>query len=445
MDAALIQWASGLTTGLSQIAASAFVSGIWQGLVLAVAAWACLRMVPKTTAAIRFTVWTAVFSVLAILPFLHAYTGRTEQVLATHGTMLRLDVRWSFAIAGLWAVLSAVRASRLLMSGFRLHGIWKRATVVKTPSFAAGLRGARLCTSRDVDRPSVIGFFSPRILLPEDLFYKLTTPELEQIVLHELGHLRRRDDWINLAQKIGLVLFPLNPALAWVERKLCSEREMACDDEVLRLTRAPKAYARCLTNLAEQRLAREFTALSLGAWEHRSELGRRVHSILRGGAVMGRVQSRVVLGVLVLALAGGATELARCPKIVSFTNAVPSVLPAAPMQAARYHPVAASEPGTAEQGRAHETLLKESMPAAAMPVVHRKARHNSGPILQRVKKVQPTPRIVEQWVVMTSWTSSQAAGSTRVSRMVFTVPGEIQAVPAYAAVPTFDGWLVLQL
>ena len=447
MDAALVRWASELATGLSQMAAGAFVSGLWQGLVLAGAAWACLRMVPKATAAIRFTVWTAVFSVLAVLPFLHAHTGRTEQVLVTHGSMLRLDVRWSFVIAGLWAALSLARTARLVASGLRLHGVWKRATLVETPSLAAGaqLRGVRLCTSRDVDRPSVIGFFSPRILLPEDLFHKLTAPELEHIVLHELGHLRRRDDWINLAQKIGLVLFPLNPALMWIERKLCSEREMACDDEVLRLTRAPKAYARCLTNLAEQRLARQSAALSLGAWERRSELGQRVHSILRGGAGMSRVQSRVVLGVLVFALAGGATELARCPRIVSFADAVPATLPAATIQSAAYHPVAGTELGTTAQGAAHETLLKASMPAAAIPAAHRKAKHASGPVFQRVRKAQPQQRIVQQWVVMTSWSSSQASGGTRVSRMVFTVPGEIQTVPAYAAVPTFDGWLVLQL
>ncbi len=73
-------------------------------------------------------------------------------------------------------------------------------------------------------------------------------------MLHEVGHLRRADDWINLLQKLSLVVFPLNPMLMWIERRLCLERELACDDDVLRLTKAPKAYATCLTNLAERRL-----------------------------------------------------------------------------------------------------------------------------------------------------------------------------------------------
>ena len=49
-------------------------------------------------------------------------------------------------------------------------------------------------------------------------------------MLHEAGHLRRRDDWMNLLQKVGLVLLPLNPVLMWIERRLCLERELACDE-----------------------------------------------------------------------------------------------------------------------------------------------------------------------------------------------------------------------
>ena len=150
--------------------------------------------------------------------------------------MIYMDTRWSFAIATLWVFLSLVRAGRLAVNAFRLRGLWKRSTLVESGTSVApwpgtvGSRPVQLCTSTEVDRPSVIGFFSPRILIPVSLFEKLTPTELEQIVLHEMGHLSRADDWINLFQKIGLVLFPLNPVLMWVERRLCYERELACDD-----------------------------------------------------------------------------------------------------------------------------------------------------------------------------------------------------------------------
>src|SRR5690348_16129857 len=182
-------------SGLPQAAAGAFVASLWQGLVLAAGAWVILRIVPRATAAVRFAVWTAVFAVLALLPFLHAFGTRAGQPLAAHGAMLHVDVRWSFVIAGLWAAMSLARVAMLVAGGLRLRGIWKRATPVATadlPAFVDGLRGVELCTSRDVDRPSVIGFFSPRILVPREMFASLSPAELEHVVLHEMGHLRRR-------------------------------------------------------------------------------------------------------------------------------------------------------------------------------------------------------------------------------------------------------------
>lgn len=439
---------------VSRLVATSFVSGLWQGLVLAAGVGICLRLVPRTTAAVRFAIWTAVFAVLAVLPMLHACAVRTGGEIAGRGAMVQVDVRWSFAIAALWMIVSLVRGAQLAMSAVRLRGIWKRAVPVEGSEAllsAAGFRGVEICTSSDVDRPSVIGFFSPRILLPEQLFARLTTAEFGQIVLHELGHLRRWDDWINLLQKLSLVVVPLNPVLIWIERRLCLERELACDDDVLRLTKAPKAYATCLTNLAEHRLGRRAAALSLGAWERQSELVRRVHSILRGGQGMGRMQARVVLSVVVAALLGGSAELARCPQLVSFSQTALPVadvvqgLPAtAGYQAASFRmPVNAT---SNLSGAAHETLLKASMPVdrgvrsgETMPKQQRAA---SAPVLMRSSQSRthaPRTRRAEGWVVLTSWD-----GTSR-TRIVFAVTEGRVISTSYAAVPTPGGWLVIQL
>jgi hypothetical protein len=291
----------------------------------------------------------------------------------------------------------------------------------------------------------VIGFFSPRILIPEELFARLTTVEFGQIVLHEVGHLRRRDDWINLLQKLSLVLVPLNPVLLWVERRLCLERELACDDDVLRLTKAPKAYATCLTNLAEHRLGRRAAALSLGAWERQPELVRRVHSILLGGKRMGTAQARVVMGALVLGLLGGSAELARCPQLVSFSRAALPV----PAEAQSfgtglgYVPVAFHGSGNMPSAP-HETLLKASMPVdrgirpvSSTVVKHRRAV--SAPVLQRSRQNRAGVQQVRGWVMLTSWDGSDRPG------MVLSVSQERVIFTSYAAVPTAVGWLVIQL
>jgi Zn-dependent protease with chaperone function len=299
---------------------------------------------------------------------------------------LSLDPRWSLAIAAVWLAASLMRAIDLGVHALRLRRLWKRAVPLgedssgakaqfnflagdagtkvpayqvpedpayqgpayqgpevpaypvpayQVPAYPApaypvpGYQAPEICTTRDLDRPSVIGFFAPRILIPEWLLERLTAAELEQVILHEAEHLRRRDDWINLLQKLCLVLFPLNPALAWMERRLCSEREMACDEGVVRRTQAPRAYALCLASLAERGLEHRAEALSLGAWQRRPELVDRVHRILRRGPGLHPAAARALLGVMGCGLVFGSVELARCPQVVAF-----AARPAAPNVAA---------------------------------------------------------------------------------------------------------------
>ena len=143
------------------------------------------------------------------------------------------------------------------------------------------------------------------------------------MVLHEAEHLRRRDDWTNLSQKLSLVLFPLNPALAWMERHLCREREMACDEGVVQRTQAPRTYAACLTALAERglqhrELLRRAQALSLGAFERRPELVSRVDSILRRKKALHPLAAGALVGIVACGLVVGSVELARSPQLVAF-------------------------------------------------------------------------------------------------------------------------------
>ena len=427
---------------LSQIAASSLLSGIWQGILLAAGVGLSLRLVPKTTATIRFAIWTTLFLVLALLPFLNAFSGTPNRTLDAHSPMVQLDIRWSFAIAALWALFSLVRAVKLTSSAFRLRQLWKRATPVETDADwhmlpSDGSRVAQLCTSTEVDRPSVIGFFSPRILIPKWLFEKLTPSELKQIVLHEREHLRRADDWINLIQKLTLVLFPVNPALIWIEKRLCFEREIACDDAVLRLTKAPKAYATCLTSLAEHALDHRTLSLSLGAWAKQSELSRRVHNILRHAEGMSRPQAALVLGGLVLALFGGTTSLLRCPQFISFSGPQQAIrAEAQPSSAVEYHNVVFNS-----SAGPHLTLLKASMPSSqpSAPISLTKQkprRHTRAAALQRVKK---TANRAHQALMLTDWPESDRP------RIILTVTDQHHFLAPYATMHTDSGWLIIQL
>ncbi|MGH9519366.1 MAG: M56 family metallopeptidase, partial [Terriglobales bacterium] len=329
---------------LSASLAPVLVAGLWQGLALAAALALALRIAPRLSAAHRFALWAAGFVALVSLPFLpilarsaaaNAVSVAPVASASAPSAWLQLGLNWSLGLAVLWAAASVGRTVDLVTHSLQLRRLWRTATPVDPAnthiaSRIAGLlkiegrRAPQLCTTTQLDRPAVIGFFAPRILIPHWLLHRLTPGELRQIVLHESEHLRRRDDWTNLLQKLCLVLFPLNPALWFMERRLCREREMACDEGVVRITRAPLAYAACLASLAERGLRRRSEALSLGAWQRRSELARRVHSLLLRHRALSPIATRALLGVLGCGLLSGSVELARAPQLVAFVAAPPA-------------------------------------------------------------------------------------------------------------------------
>jgi beta-lactamase regulating signal transducer with metallopeptidase domain len=464
----------------SQQAAAIVVTAVWQGALIAGVLAICLRMAPRTPAEHRFLIWAAAFVTLVSLPFLTLISrfpaaavagvaAATTQAAARPllvRPLFSIDARWSLAIAALWAAATLFRASDLAVHSFRLLKLWKDAKPVDLDGHltsmlsAAGSPGShgpvQVCTTTTLQRPSVIGFFKPRILIPDWLFARLTKGELEQIVLHEAEHLRRHDDWTNLLQKLCLVLFPLNPALLWIERRLCREREMACDDGVIRITRAPRAYAACLASLAERGLQRRAEALSLGAWQRRPELVHRVHSILRRKHSLGPVGTRALMGALSCGLLLGSIELSRCPQLVAFVPAQIHDRVAfaanltAPVSAriapARVHNAAylsvrnagTDHPSTDTHATKIEASLRASSPA---PLSDARASKEGSGIRQKsalfretpsfqpnsqsphpmflnaeLPSSQPLPDQEQQWIVLTTWeqveTTHQNAGLT---------------------------------
>ena len=183
-----------------------------------------------------------------------------------------------------------------------------------------------------------------------------------------MEHLRRGDDWTNLLQKIGLVLFPLNPVLLWVERRLCAERELACDDRVMQSSAGRKAYALCLTRLAEFSLFRRSFSLVLGLWERRPELVRRIQRIVSQPVrSMGRRPAMAATGSLLAGALGCAVALSHSPQLVSFVPMRSAALQAPSLDP---HEVARALGGTPQ-------LMKAAMPvklnASAQPAEHRAA------------------------------------------------------------------------
>jgi BlaR1 peptidase M56 len=404
----------------ARAAGPAAVTALWQGAVLSLGLTICLRVAPGISAADRFRAWAAGFAALLALPLLPLLNGihigegvvGSAAAAPVSRAWFEVDPRWALMIAGLWIAASVWRAADLAVHALKLRKVWKDTEPIEFDG-----AGVEVCATRALDRPSVIGFFRPRILIPAWLLERMTAAELEQVVLHEAEHLRRRDDWTNLLQKLALVVFPLNPALVWIERRLCHEREMACDDAVVRATGKPRAYAACLTSLAERGLERTREALSLGAWRRRPELVGRVHRLLKQAPAVSPVATRALLVVVSGGLVFGSVEFARAPQMVAFVAPViaqsntPDLVHRDARAMAGFHAVdaVAHVPGSVEQVNsaagshpAHATSRNSSTKS-----VHsaKSSDWKSAPEFFEVAAAEESAPASEkqQWIVLTAW------------------------------------------
>lgn len=116
------------------------------------------------------------------------------------------------------------------------------------------MRRIKVLVSDRIDTPILIGWFKPVILLPTAVVLGFPRQQVELILAHELGHLRRYDHLVNLAQALVETLLFYHPVVHWISREIRNEREICCDTLVLHKTSGdPREYARTLAALEELR------------------------------------------------------------------------------------------------------------------------------------------------------------------------------------------------
>ncbi len=112
-------------------------------------------------------------------------------------------------------------------------------------------RAVRLAAHRAIGSPVAFGWLRPCILVPPD-WASWPQAQRRTCLLHELTHLDRRDDWSALAQELISVVFFFHPLVHWLIARLDRERELLCDEAIVRLGIEPAGYAQMLLELARQ-------------------------------------------------------------------------------------------------------------------------------------------------------------------------------------------------
>lgn len=332
---------------LAQLSAARMLNCLGAGIVIALFAWLLLRLIGRRNSGTRFAVWFCALVAIAASPFLQVSSAGEAAMGRPAGVAITLPRSWALYLFTGWAAMAATGLARVAAGLRHLRRIRRNCaavqagslspTVVRTLEEFRPVRAVEVCVSDDLTVPTAVGFFRPVVVFPSWAMRDLSETEMNAVLLHELAHLRRWDDWTNLAQKVLRALFFFHPAVWWVENRLSLEREMACDDMVLAQTASPRAYAECLVSLAEKNLLRRGMALAQAAVGRMRETTQRVLQILdarRPSAVRVWKPAPWVVGAFSVAC---LVSSAHAPKLVAFGDASPTGPPQLASVAARGH------------------------------------------------------------------------------------------------------------
>ncbi len=315
---------------MAEVFALRLLDSLIEGSAICVCAALILRIVPRQNAATRFAVWFSALVAIAVLPWvsgawLHAGVANP----AARHPAIALPESWAIYFLIGWGLLALWFSLRLGRAVWHLHGLRRNCIAVdpceldpvlqQTLQRHGGRRRVALCTSEQVRVPAAVGLMKPAILIPHSLMGELSPAELNQVVLHELAHFRRWDDWTNLIQQAVTALLFFHPAIWWIEKKLGLEREMACDDAVLAETASPRAYAECLARLAEKTFGNRSIALAQSVLGKVRQTSARVARILDvNKPAPGRYTSRLAVSLVAVLAIACAGLYSRSPKLIAF-------------------------------------------------------------------------------------------------------------------------------
>lgn len=259
----------------------------------------------------------------------HAGTGKPAS-LGTNQAPPTASRHWSTRFSGRWLALALLvwgigvlfNLIRVLTSYSRLRSLARKAVPLEGNDWA-GLLGAtrdllrlqrpvHLLQSSEPIMPLTWGWWRCAVLLPAEAS-DWPAQRRRLVLLHELAHIKRWDCLTQAIAQLVCAFFWVNPLVWLAARRMCVEREHACDDLVLSGGGAATDYASDLVEIAQT--FRHIPQVAAIAMARSSHLEARIAAIvdvsrarrLRPKTV---VAVLVVIGGLVLSCAGRKAVLA---------------------------------------------------------------------------------------------------------------------------------------
>lgn len=320
----------------------------WQlpSLVLLIGTFTVTFVARRRSAAGRHLLWAACFVALVILPGMHLWLPKwqvwpavdrstaketdirgavplepmpatpvdgerpqvmlapTEMVADSSVVVPSSPVDVSMLVLLIWGSVSAALLGRMAWHQVMLWRLRLRSDLLPIAEIDGlredlGIRSpVQVVSHAKVTMPMTWGLWCPVVCLP-GTFNAWSPTKRRAVLLHELGHVRRKDAWIDAIASLAVVLHWMNP-LVWVaRRRLVVERERACDDFVLGEGVKPSDYVETLLDVLESHGDRSLPVAG-AAMAGGNGLVDRMERVLRPGMNRRATSISQRVGVMVL-------------------------------------------------------------------------------------------------------------------------------------------------
>lgn len=301
---------------------------LWQCALVSAVLFVSLRFTKKLSSNIRYLIACAGLILCFVLSLLTlkgywdiAQQARVSSMLDFFGMALNQPVNVQGAvqhwlvgvdayliwIVTAWVIGCGIMSARGLLDFILCLKLKNESSELVSPHWSRTLnqlgekigvaRKVTIRVSAELRSPCTIGHFKPLIFVPISLLAGMSQAQVEIILLHELGHIRRNDYAIGLVQMLLKILFFFNPMALWISSVIDAERENSCDDIAVDICKDALFFSKTLREFAEMNKAPN---LSMAMGDNKMHLLVRIQRQLQGRSNISRALEKLVASFLLL-------------------------------------------------------------------------------------------------------------------------------------------------
>ncbi len=179
-------------------------------------------------------------------------------------------IDWRLPLIGIYLAGVSLFLLRLLIGTIEANRLRRQARLVED----------RLTSDRCVT-PITVGWLTPMLILPPG-WDRWSPEQLTVVLTHEREHARRRDPLTQWLALLNRAVFWFHPLAWWLERRVATLAEEACDAAVIAAGHSPQHYSECLLEMARTVARAHGRVRLVGMAMPGSGLSERLRLILRG-------------------------------------------------------------------------------------------------------------------------------------------------------------------